>query len=145
MMDSLVDRHHDKIAGVLSCWDRVVVQGTLPGLCYAAGMTSYLNANHIRVFDYPRFAQPLRDQTRNNAEKIAKKAGVEIEFMRKSTHRKEARIKEVLATRGEHPGLVHVLSAMEACPSYRPWHSKAVSHQRSAVSDGQQTSRRAES
>jgi hypothetical protein len=75
MMDSLVDRHHDKIAGVLSCWDRVVVQGTLPGLCYAAGMTSYLNANHIRVFDYPRFAQPLRDQIRENAETIAKKAG----------------------------------------------------------------------
>lgn len=41
MMDSLVDRHHDKIAGVLSCWDRVVVQGTLPGICYAAGKTSF--------------------------------------------------------------------------------------------------------
>ena len=44
--------------------------------------------------------------------------------MRKSTHRKEARIKEVLAKRGDQPGLVHVLSAMEACPSYRPWHDK---------------------
>ena len=54
--------------------------------------------------------------------------------MRKSTHRKEARIKEVLGTRGDHPGLVHVLSAMEACPSYRPWYSVAVSHQPSAIS-----------
>jgi hypothetical protein len=124
MMDSLVGRHQDKIAGVLCCWDRVVIQGTLPGLCYAAGMTSYLKTNDIRVFDYPRFAEPLRDLIRENAENLAKKSGVEIEFVRKSTHRKEARIKEVLAKRGAQPGLVHVLSAMEACPSYRPWYDK---------------------
>jgi hypothetical protein len=44
--------------------------------------------------------------------------------MRKSSYRKEARIKDVLAKRGDHAGLVHVLSAMEACPSYRPWYDK---------------------
>jgi len=123
-MGPVLDRYHDKIAGVLSCWDRVVIRGTLVGLCYAGGMTSYLNAQNIRIFDYPRFAQPLRDQVRANAEMLAAKAGVEIEFMRKSSSRKEARIKEVLKQRGEHPGLVHILSAMEACPSYRPWHDK---------------------
>jgi hypothetical protein len=26
--------------------------------------------------------------------------------------------------RGDHPGLVHVISAMEACDSYKPWHDK---------------------
>ena len=76
MMDSLVGRHQDKIAGVLCCWDRVVIQGTLPGLCYAAGMTSYLRTSDIRVFDYPRFAEPLRDLIRENAENLAKKSGV---------------------------------------------------------------------
>ena len=60
-MASLLKRYHDKIAGVLSCWDRVVIRGTLPGLCYADGITSYLNAQHIRIFDYPRFAEPLRE------------------------------------------------------------------------------------
>ena len=84
-MGSVLDRYHDKIAGVLSCWDRVVIRGTLVGLCYAGGMTSYLNAQNIRIFDYPRFAQPLRDQVREGAEKLAAKAGVEIEFMRKSS------------------------------------------------------------
>jgi hypothetical protein len=123
-MNSLVDRYHGKIAGVLSCWDRVVIQGTLPGLSYADGMTSYLNAHRIRIFDYPRFAQPLREHLRANAETLAAKAGIEIEFMRKSSSRKEARIKQVLEQRGDAPGLVHVLSAMEACPSYLPWHDK---------------------
>ena len=33
-------------------------------------------------------------------------------------------MKEVLARRGEHPGLVAILSAMEPCSSYKPWHDK---------------------
>lgn len=125
-MTSLVERYGDKIAGVLSCWDRVIVQGTLPGLCFAEGMTSYLNAHGIRIFDYPRWAEPLRDEIRENAESLAEKHDIEIEFMRKSTFRKEDRIKEIIAQRGSHPGLVHILSAMEACPSYKPWHDKTT-------------------
>ena len=30
----------------------------------------------------------------------------------------------VLKDRGDQPGLVHIISAMEACESYRPWHDK---------------------
>jgi hypothetical protein len=123
-MGSLIGRYQDKIEGVLSCWDRVVITGTLPVLCFAAGMTSYLKAHRIRIFDYPRFAKSFRDQVRQNAEKLAAQAGVEIEFVRKSKTRKEALIKKVLERRGDHPGLVHVLSAMEACTSYKPWHDK---------------------
>ena len=123
-MSSLVDRYREKIAGVLSCWDRVVIQGTLPGLCFAEGMTSYLNAREVRIFDYPRWAEPLRDELRANAEHLASQNGIAIEFVKNSSLRKETRIKEVLAERGEHPGLVHILSAMEACPSYKPWHDK---------------------
>ena len=36
----LTDRHAARISGVLSCFDRVIVQGTLPIFCYAEGMTS---------------------------------------------------------------------------------------------------------
>jgi hypothetical protein len=31
-MASLLDRHEDSIAGVLSCFDRVILTGTLPAL-----------------------------------------------------------------------------------------------------------------
>ena len=41
-----------------------------------------------------------------------------------ATSAKEEVVAAVLATRGDHPGLVHVISAMEACPTYKPWHSK---------------------
>ena len=124
-MTSLITRYADKIQGVISCYDRVVIQGTLPGLCYAAGMTSYLAAQHIRIFDYPRFAEPYRDLIRENAERLAKENGITIEFLRKPKGiRKEELIKARLASRGERPGLVHIISVMEACTSYKPWHDK---------------------
>ncbi len=69
----LTDRYADQIQGVYSCYDRVVIQGTLPGFCYAEGMTSYLYANNIRMFDYPKFADSLRHELRFNAEQIAEK------------------------------------------------------------------------
>jgi len=123
-MSSIVDRHAAKLVGVLSCFDRVVVQGSLPVLCYAEGMARFLSMRNIRHVDYPRFAEPYRDQIRLNAERIAREAGCKIEFVRSSSMRKEDRISEVLAVRGDHPGLVHVLSAMEGCVSYKPWFDK---------------------
>jgi hypothetical protein len=67
MSQSLTERYDNRIAGVLSCYDRVVITGTLPGVCYADGMTRYLDAQGIRIFDYPEFAKLLRDRVRDHA------------------------------------------------------------------------------
>lgn len=123
-MDLFLHRHADKIAGVLSCWDRVVITGTIPGICYAQGMTGFLNAHGIRIFDYPKWAEPLRNEIRENAERLATEAGLEIEFIKKNNFRKEQRVEQILLKRGTHPGLVHVFSAMEPCSSYTAWHDK---------------------
>lgn len=125
-MASLIERHADKILGILSCFDRVVIQGSLPGLNFADGMSSYLRAHNIRIFDYPRFAEPLRDLIRENAERLAVENGVEIQFLRTDRARKEDLVRKILDRRGEQPGLVCILSAMEACPSYKPWHDKTT-------------------
>ena len=124
-MVTLPERYSAQIHGVISCFDRIVLTGIIPGICYSAGMTAYLHSHGIRIFDYPRFALPLRDEVRQNAESVAREAGLDIEFIRSSgSFRKEARVQEILAKRGEDPGLVHIFSAMEACPSYEPWHDK---------------------
>ena len=124
MTSALEDRYDDRIAGVLSCYDRVVITGTLPTVCYAEGMTRFLYANGIQIFKYPDFAMTLRERVREQVASIVAEAGVTIEHIAKSHIRKEAVVAKVLEQRGGHPGLVHVLSAMEACPSYRPWHDK---------------------
>lgn len=124
-MNTFVERHAEKIRGVLSCFDRVVITGTLPDLCHAGAMAKYLGARDIRLFDYPRWAEPFRDELRAHAERLAQESGLTIEFIRRvKDFRKEERIKRLVAQRGDYPGLVHIFSAMESCPSFRPWHDK---------------------
>lgn len=122
----LTERYASRIRGVLSCFDRMVIMGTLPDIAHAQAFTRELNRRRIRIFDFAQFAQPLRDQIRQNAERLAEEHGITIEFIRKvDAFRKEDRIQEIVAERGTHPGLVHIFSAMETCPSFQPWHDKS--------------------
>ena len=126
-MDELLsERYADQLDGVLSCYDRIVITGSLVPFCYAQGMTHYLYQQGIRIFDYANFAEPLRERIRENAERLAEANGVKIEFVRKKDFRKENRIQQIVKQRGDQPGLVHIFGAMEACSSYRPWHDKGT-------------------
>ena len=124
MEQTLAERFQENLNGVIHCYDRIIISGNVQAWCYAKGMTNYLYKQNIRIFDYAKFAEPLRERIRVNAEGLAKEAGVEIEFVRKKEFRKEARIQAMLKERGEAPGLVHIFSAMEGCNSYKPWHDK---------------------
>ena len=121
----LSEKYGADLYGVLNCFDRIIISGNLHPLCYPKGMTGFLYRYGIRIFDYKELAQPLRDIIRVNAETIARENGLEIEFIRKSkSFRKEDRIRRILETRGDHPGLVHIFSAMEPCTAYYPWYDK---------------------
>jgi len=97
-MNPFVERHEEEIGGVLPCFDRVVITGTLPDICHPKAMAGYLRSRDIRLFDYARWAEPLRDEVRANAERLAAEAGLEIEFIRKlKAFRKEARVQSILS------------------------------------------------
>src|SRR5262245_44841566 len=110
----LTERYADKIPGVLSCFDRVVITGTLLEICIAQAMATDLTEQGVRLFDYTQWAEPLREEIREHAERLAREAGLTIEFIRRKDFRKEDRIRELLGKRGNHPGLVHIFSAMES-------------------------------
>ena len=49
METQLVNRYAVNMHGVLSCYDRILIMGTLPGACYAGGMSSLLCSRGIRI------------------------------------------------------------------------------------------------
>lgn len=123
-MLQLIERHADRIQGILSCYDRVVGMGTIPDICHSEAMTRFLNTAGIRIFDFTEWAKELAEAIRKDAESLAAKAGLKVEYIARRGLRKEDRIKEVLSERGLAPGIVHIFSAVETCSSYRPWHHK---------------------
>jgi len=124
---SLLDRYEKEIEGVLGCFDLVVVTGTLTEVAHPEAMAAVLHREGIRCFDLGQFAEPLRQRIRDHALELAREAGLEVEYLSRSKGvRKEDLVAKVLARRWHHPGLVHVLSVMEACTTYKPWHDKAT-------------------
>ena len=122
----LTERYKNDIYGVVCCYDRILISGNAGVWGFADGMTSFLNANQIRIFDFPKFAETLNEKIRENTIQVAKNNNIEIEFIRKSgAFRKDDRIAAIIDERGNHPGLVHIFSAMETCNTYKPWHDKA--------------------
>ena len=124
LKSKLLDRYAKDIEGTLGCYDRLIVTGMLVDVGHPGAMTAQLRQRDIRCFDLGDFAEPLRDQVRDNAMLLARQAGLEIQYLERKGLRKEARVAEILEQRGRHPGLVHIFSAMESCKCFKPWHDK---------------------
>ena len=69
METHLINRYAANINGVLSCYDRILMIGTLPGACYAGKDSLHCT----------KFAEPLRERIRDCALEACKVADLEIE------------------------------------------------------------------
>jgi hypothetical protein len=73
-------------------------------------MTDYFYEHHIRIFDYPKWAEPWRDAIRENLERVAAENGVEIMFIRsKKKFRQEKHVQEVLDARTRARSSLHLV------------------------------------
>jgi hypothetical protein len=116
----LTERYEEQITGVISCFDRAIFQGTLPQLTYAKAITDYFYARDLLIKDFTRWAEPLTQRIRDNAEELASQAGLKIMYLAKASTGKEKLVQEILAKRGHDPGLVCILSVTERCTTYKP-------------------------
>lgn len=93
-MNSFTERHQDKIAGTLSCFDRVIINDTLPDIGYSGAMARYLSPKNLLYFDYTTWANPLRNQLRHHAEALACTASARNRLQHCATygHKKESHL-----------------------------------------------------
>jgi len=122
--DSIAVRYAESIRGTISCFDRLLFQGTLNPIGHPEGMTSYLYGHGIRIFDFPEFAKSYTEKIRDHIAHIASENAIPIHFVRKTADRKEDIVASFVQNRGNHPGVVCILSAMESCSTFQPWHDK---------------------
>jgi hypothetical protein len=117
-MADLVARYSELVDGVITCWDRVVIAGTIEELSHKNGLYSYFRRHELPIEHLERHFDDLNKQIRARAELLASEAGLEIDYIRRQDFRKDERIKEILAVRGTQPGLVHVFAVIEGCKAY---------------------------
>jgi hypothetical protein len=116
----LADRYADRLKGVLQCFDRVIVWGTLPVVSHPAGLAHFFAERDLPLTEFASFVSRLRDELVAHIRHLAEEAQLEIEYITSSrSFRKEARIEAILRDRGHHPGLVHIFEVTEPCRAFR--------------------------
>jgi len=123
-MESFIKKYNPLISFNLSCYDRLIITGNLPEISYAQGMTKYLNSKDIRIFDYAKFAECQREILRKQIDSIVLESGVEVQYLKSRGIRKESLVSDILKKRGYYLGIVCILSTLECCNTYKPWHDK---------------------
>lgn len=116
-MESFVQQHAEKITGILSCFDRLILKGYLP-FSYPLGMEGFLDRHHIRIKDFPRLAKEQSAALKEHARRLAEQAGrpvIPVPYkIRKEEHARRLAQKD-----GITEGLVCVFTTQEACPSFK--------------------------
>ena len=123
-MKGFIQRHAQKIVGVLSGFDRMRFRGTLRPLTTAGGLMGWLLRAGVLLKDFAKFAQDLTDQLRRASEARAVAAGRPVRYLNGFVD-KEALIRRIRAEEGTGPdGLIAVLSALEGCWSYQVYRNR---------------------
>lgn len=114
IMENLFTNKYSKdIIGIISCFDREIITGSLISLTYVQGLERHLRANHILLKDFKEYAISLAKELKVNSIKLCEESNAYFEYIKSSKTNKEQLVKTVLEKRGQHPGIVAVLHTLE--------------------------------
>jgi len=116
-VDTFLQKHADKITGVLSCFDRLIFKGYLP-FTYPKGMENFLDQRGILRKDFPKIAKAHSQTLKEYAHQLADQAGRPFIPLQKRI-RKEDRARQLARQDGITEGLVCIFSTQESCSSFK--------------------------
>lgn len=117
-MQGFIERHRDRIVGVLSGFDRVLFRGTMRALSYRDGMDKYLNAHGVLYKHFGSFVQRISSKIKDHAAQYAAKYNRPFRYLTSSSLSKEAYARGIMEQDSIQQGLICVLSCVESCQTY---------------------------
>jgi hypothetical protein len=117
-MERFIERHQERIVGVLAGFDRILFRGTLRSLSYVQGMDKFLGSQHVLYKDFAAFAEKLSDQVKAQAEAVAQEHRRPLRYLESAQESKEDIARALMEQDGIREGLVCVLTCVEPCHSY---------------------------
>lgn len=117
-MESFIERHRERIVGVLSGFDRVLFRGTMRSLSYPVGMDKYLNVHGVLYKHFGDFVQRISNRIKDHAAQYAAKYERPFRYLASSSLSKEEYAQSIMERDSIQQGLVCVLSCVESCQTY---------------------------
>ena len=114
-MERFVTRHQDRIAGILTGFDRMLFRGTLRSISHRKGAEIWLSSRHVLLKDFGPYARALTDRLKAHATQLATATGRPIEYVASSQISKEDRARAIQTRDGITEGLICIVSCVEPC------------------------------
>lgn len=111
-------KYNDSILGSNSYIDRFIIKGYLGPISYPDGLLGYLYRHNILLKDFHAYSKKLAAILKEHAKIIAELEGAHYEYLDSPNISKEATVKQIIEQRGDHPGLVAVLTTLEVDNSF---------------------------
>jgi len=119
-----IQRFGDKITGVLSGFDRLVIRGSLRAIVTPAGMRNLLWHKQIWLEQFGSWAQSLTQQLKHACYQAAQDQNRPIIYVPSSHTDKDQLARQIAAKDGIRTGLVAILTCVEPCKSFDVFRNK---------------------
>ena len=117
-MERFLERHQNRVTGVLSGFDRLLFRGTLRSISYRNGMDIFLSSQHVLYKNFGPFAERLSGRLKEHAQALAHRQGRPFRYLASPSLSKEDIARQIMEEDGIGEGLSCVLSCVEPCKSY---------------------------
>ncbi len=140
-MQQFIEKYGDRIAGVLSGFDRLVLRGSPRRLdisywdptrhvMVSKGMEEFLWQNGVLFKHYGDYLKKTSERVKEASTRAVRQAGLPVIYVREAGVDKDEYARRVAAERGIRSGPVCVLSVLEPCPTFEYVQSKIVRRKR---------------
>ena len=117
-MERFLERHHSRIIGVLSGFDRILFRGTLRSISYRDGFDRFLSYHGILYKDFAPFVDGLSQTVKSHVQALVEESGRPYIYLESSTRSKEKIAQTIIDRDKITEGLVCVLGSVEPCQSF---------------------------
>ena len=128
-----IQRFGDKITGVLSGYDRLVLRGSLLAIVFPEGMKRVLRLKKVLLKDFGQWAQRITDQLKKASCQAAWDQKRPIVYLQSASADKEELARKIAARDGITAGLIAILTCLEPCKSFEI-HRNSQTHKLELVS-----------
>lgn len=117
-MQTFLQKHTDKVIGVLSGFDRLLFRGTIRMLASPQGMRSYLWHQRILMTDFAEHVLEVSGGLKKAVTHAVEQAGRPVVHLYTSRERKDLKAREIAQRDGVKVGPVCLFTVMEPCSSF---------------------------
>jgi len=123
-VERFIQRHADKVIGVLSGFDRLVFRGTLRRIAFVDGLMAFLGWKHVLLKHFGAYAHAVSERIKTASCQAARDQGRPIQYLASSRTSKEAIASRIAERDGIRQGLICILTCVEPCRTFEIYRNR---------------------